>query len=118
MWENVSKIKYRQFEIMKTDVVFEINKRKIFMGKLVDDVFYVKKKYKLNQFDAFGFNFDLLKFLDEIGVKKIVVEYENEFYEIDLKKIWIYGFVKQFEGYEKQVFVKIENFKKQNEVKK
>lgn len=98
---------------MRAEIKWQINNKVIYLGEVIDDKFYTKRseKHIFRKLNAFGFNYDLIKNLEKMGVKKIVVDYDKNLYEITIEKLKIYGIVQKFNN-ETQIFVKIEDLKK------
>ena len=95
------------------NIVWTLQGRKKFLGRVIDDVFYTKRefKHKFINYDGFGFNFDLIKSLKAMKVRKVVLDYEGQSYEISIDDILRYGIEKEFFPYEKQIIVNINYFK-------
>lgn len=98
---------------MRAEVRWQINNKVRYLGEIIDDKFYTKRneRHIFRKLNAFGFNYELVKNLEKMGVKKIIIDFEGNLYEIEIKKLKDCGIVQTF-AQEKQIFIKIDDLKK------
>lgn len=94
-------------------IVWEINGRNVYLGEIIENKFYTTRtrKHIFRILNAFGFNYALLKSLKEIGIEKVVIDFEGKIYEIELKRLLRDGIYKKVNS-EEQIFIKLEDIEK------